>query len=70
MGPITTGSNPGDVIRITDLHAALAQGRDLAARIAANDRNLPLRHDLSSRQLELLRAGSIINWLRARKSGD
>ena len=60
---------PGDVIEITDLHAALAQGRELAARIAGKDRSLPLRHDLSSRQLELLRAGGIINWMRARQVG-
>ena len=61
---------PGDVIQMTDLHATLAQGRELVARIAGKDRNLPLRHDLSPRQLELLRAGGIINWMRARQSGD
>ena len=61
---------PGDVIEITDLHASLAQGREIAARLAGKGRNLPLRHDLSSRQLELLRAGGIINWMRARGSGD
>jgi aconitate hydratase len=61
---------PGDVIQIAELHAALAQGHDLAARIAGKDRNLPLRHHLSSRQLELLRAAGIINWMRAQQSGD
>jgi aconitate hydratase len=58
---------PGDVIQIADLHASLAQGHELAARIAGKDRSLTLRHDLSARQLELLRAGGIINWLRAQK---
>jgi aconitate hydratase len=61
---------PGDVIQFTELHAALAQGRELAARIAGKDRTLPLRHDLSYRQLELLRAGGIIDWMRAQQSGD
>ena len=61
---------PGDVIQITDLHAMLAQGHELAAGIANKNRTLRLRHDLSSRQLELLRAGGIINWMRARHAGD
>jgi aconitate hydratase len=61
---------PGDVIQITNLHASLAPGRELVARIAGKDRSLPLRHDLSYRQLDLLRAGGIINWMRARQSGD
>jgi aconitate hydratase len=61
---------PGDVIQIADLHAALAQGHDLAAGIGGKERTLRLRHDLSSRQLELLRAGGIINWMRAQQSGD
>jgi aconitate hydratase len=61
---------PGEVIQIADLHASLAPGHELAARIAGKDRSLPLRHDLSYRQLDLLRAGGIINWMRARQSGD
>ena len=59
---------PGDVIEMTDLHARLAQGHELAARLAGKDRTIPLRHDLSARQLELLRAGGIINWMRAREA--
>ena len=58
----------GDMLQITDLHATLAQRRELAARIAGKDHTLGLRHDLSPRQLELLRTGGIINWMRAREA--
>ena len=59
---------PGDVIGIAGVHEALARGRELSATVAGSDRILALRHGLSPRQLDLLRAGGIINWIRARCS--
>ena len=53
----------GEVIRIEDIHDALHSGaRELSARI--DERAVALRHDLSQRQIDILLAGGIINWLR------
>ena len=60
----------GDVIATSGVHEALTQGRQLQARIKGKDRSLSLRHDLSGRQLELLRLGGVINWMRSRKLGS
>jgi aconitate hydratase len=60
----------GDVIATSGVHDALTQGRQLQARIKDKDRSLSLRHDLSGRQLELLRLGGVINWMRSRKLGS
>ena len=60
----------GDVIATSGVHDALTQGRQLQARIKGKDRSLSLRHDLSGRQLELLRLGGVINWMRSRKLGS
>jgi aconitate hydratase len=56
----------GDVIAAERVHEALKQGRRLQASIRGKDRSLSLRHDLSKRQLELLRLGGVINWMRSR----
>ncbi|MGH6898087.1 MAG: aconitate hydratase [Geminicoccaceae bacterium] len=61
-------TSQGDVIEIAAVHEALAGGRELSARLAGKDRTIGLRHDLSARQLDLLRRGGIINWLRAQRS--
>jgi len=59
---------PGDVLEIAGVYEALAGGPELSARIAGEDRTIALHHDLSPRQLDLLRAGGIINWMRARQA--
>ncbi|MGH6944958.1 MAG: aconitate hydratase [Geminicoccaceae bacterium] len=57
----------GDVIAIEHLHDALARGKSLEARLAGGKTGrLMLRHALSPRQLELLRTGGVVNWIRMR----
>ena len=55
----------GDVVEIDDVATALAAGPVLKARVRGRDRPLALRHDLSRRERDLIRAGGVINWLEA-----
>jgi aconitate hydratase len=55
----------GDVIRLTGVRAAVQRGRELAATLNGAIR-VTLRHELSPRQVDLLLAGGVINWLRQR----
>jgi len=55
-----------DSIRLSGLHAALRSGREISARLNGQERVVSLRHDLSPRQVDLLLAGGVINWLRTR----
>ena len=54
----------GDVVELQGIGSALSAGPDISASV--NGRPLRLRHDLSSRQIELLLRGGVINWLRER----
>ncbi|MFC0387536.1 aconitate hydratase [Muricoccus vinaceus] len=55
----------GEVLRFEGLHAALRAGPEVTAQ-RADGSPLRLRHTLSPRQVELLLAGGVINWLRDR----
>ncbi|MCK8786084.1 aconitate hydratase [Roseomonas sp. NAR14] len=55
----------GQTLRITGLRGWLRAGRDVPARLGDGS-GVPLLHDLSSRQIELLLSGGAINWLRNR----
>jgi len=55
----------GETLRFRGLHAALRAGPDVAAA-RADGTAIRLRHSLSPRQVELLLAGGVINWLRDR----
>lgn len=54
------------MIELSGVRAALRGGRELKAKLAGKGRTITLRHDLSPRQLDLLLAGGVINWLRER----
>jgi aconitate hydratase len=60
----------GDMVRLSGLHAALRSGNPLLeASVKAGqgaERRVALCHDLSPRQVDLLLAGGVINWLRQR----
>ena len=64
------GIAQGDVVRLSGVHGALRSGqREFAASlVAANGarRTTAVRHDLSPRQVDLLLAGGVVNWLRKR----
>ena len=58
------------MIELSGVRAALRSGRELRAALAGKGRTIALRHDLSPRQLDLLLAGGVINWLRERLAPD
>lgn len=54
----------GASIRIDDLRGQLSEGAEVQAEI--DGRTVTLHHDLSLRQLGILMAGGVINWMRDR----
>jgi aconitate hydratase len=57
---------PGDRLALTGLKEQIPAGRRV--RVACREKNLAFeaRHDLSTRQVEVLLAGGLINWVRGR----
>lgn len=55
-----------DVLVIEGIRAALKEGTDLVAHNKTRDEEYPVRHRLSDRQVDMLLAGGLIPWLRAR----
>lgn len=62
------GLEIGDMVEIEDVAGALKGGKAVTARVRG--REIALRHDLSARQIEVLLAGGVINWLRARLQSE
>ena len=57
----------GDRIRIVKFAEALATSKEVEARVEPSGATLKLRHDLSERQLTVMRSGSVIDqWREAR----
>jgi aconitate hydratase len=59
---------PGDVLRIDDLHDALRSGTRLAVNNTTRHERLDVRHELSDRQVDIVLAGGLINDFRRRRS--
>jgi len=55
----------GDVLVLEALHD-LAPDRHVQARINGRGQVVELAHQLSQRQCDQLRAGGLVNWLKAR----
>jgi len=58
----------GDVIRLGGLHAALRRGVEIQAGTDDDDWRVTLLHALSPRQIEVLLAGGLINFVRGKRS--
>lgn len=56
----------GDVLVIKDLHNAIKKGNEITATLENKNETIKLKHDLSPRQIEILIAGGLINWVRKR----
>jgi aconitate hydratase len=61
------GLEQGDVIAMRDLREGLAAGSALTASIKGKG-EIELAHELSPRQIEVLLAGGLINWMREREA--
>jgi aconitate hydratase len=55
----------GDILVLEDLHEQVRQGRVLIEN-RSRGRAFEARHDLSARQVEVLLAGGLINWVKKR----
>jgi aconitate hydratase len=58
----------GDVLRVADIHAAVGRGHDMVVTVNGKE-EIPCRHNMSARQIEIFRAGGLVNWFRRRLSG-
>ena len=58
---------PGDVLRIDGVRAALEQDEPITVHDTARDRTFEVRHELSPRQVRLILAGGTINEFRQRE---
>ena len=56
----------GDIPRLRDLHKQIRRGSQVEVRNASRGRSFTASHALSERQIEVLFAGGLIRWARAR----
>jgi len=56
----------GDILRLRDLHQQIRRDRQVEVRNATKCRTFTASHALSERQIEVLFAGGLIRWVRAR----
>lgn len=61
---------PGDVLRVTGLRERLRRGSSIEIEQVGKDRILHAHHTMSDRQLDVLFAGGVINWLKSRLGAD
>jgi aconitate hydratase len=58
---------PGDVLRIADAREQIRRGRRIEVVNSSKGNSCATQHDLSGRQIEILLAGGLINWVRHRQ---
>ena len=58
----------GDVIHLGGLHAALRPGAEIQAVTGSDELRITLTHALSPRQIDVLLAGGLINFVRGKRS--
>ncbi len=56
-----------DVIVMNNIHNAMIEGNEMRAAIKNKDLTFKVRHDFSGRQIEILIAGGLINWVALNK---
>ena len=54
----------GDELALDDIVAALDSGEDITLHNRTRDQRYTLRHDLSRRQIDMIRHGSLIELVR------
>jgi len=53
-----------DVIVIKDVISLLKKGHELIAKIESQNKEITLKHTLSKRQIDVLKEGGLINWVK------
>lgn len=54
----------GDILSLGDIRRRLVEGESLTVRNETRNRDIPVRHSLSRRQVEVLLAGGVIGYFR------
>lgn len=54
----------GDVIVIKNVYAALENGKEIKAHVEGKNMEIGLHHRLSKRQIDILKVGGLINWVK------
>jgi aconitate hydratase len=54
----------GDELEVAGIHAALRTDKNLAAKNLTRDSTFQLTYDFSNRQLEIMLAGGLLNYIR------
>ena len=60
----------GEAFTIEKFADALAAGRDIEAKAGSSGKTIKLRHELSGRQIALIKAGGVINSVLAEQDTD
>lgn len=56
----------GDVLQFSGLRDAIQKGEEVTATVKGKNEEVKLRHTLSSRQVDMMLKGGLINWVRDR----
>ena len=56
--------NLGDIIQLEQLHETIKYNNELTATIEGTGTKISLQHKLSKRQVEIVIAGGLINWIK------
>ncbi|WP_018922089.1 aconitate hydratase [Salsuginibacillus kocurii] len=57
---------PGDMLQFTNIRNQLSASNKIEVSLESSGNTLLLEHNLSARQLDLILAGGIINWVKSR----
>jgi len=64
------GIQTGDVLRLPGLRRTLTEGNELVVENVTRQVKVPVRHNMSPRQVLFLLSGGLINWMKVRLSGS
>ncbi len=64
------GIQTGDVLRLAGVRHTLAEGGELVVENVTRQRKFQVRHFMSSRQVQFLFSGGLINWMKQRLSSS
>ena len=59
---------PNDVLVINDVKKKITSGNEFNITVKGKEKEIPVRHRLSKRQIEVMIAGGLINWVKTNKS--
>lgn len=58
----------GDVLELEDIRKKIAQGNELTISVKGKNKEMKVKHLLSERQIDIILAGGLINWVKKRQA--